>query len=120
MAIATAYNLEAKQLDAVNVFINSLMDEEVYCECPPGYEHLGPCLQVLRALYGLRRSPRLWHDEFVKTLKEFGLQPITGQLCLFTNGSIILFFYVDDIVLLGRNLEDIQDLKKALMSRYEM
>jgi hypothetical protein len=120
MAIAAAYNLEAKQLDAVNAFVNSHMDEEVYCECPPGYEHLGACLQVLRALYGLRRSPRLWHDEFVKTLKEFGLQPITGQLCLFTNGSIILFFYVDDIVLLGRDLEAIQDLKKALMSRYEM
>src|SRR5947209_15490312 len=54
MAIAAAYNLEAKQLDAVNAFVNSLMDEEVYCECSPGYEHLGPCLQVLWALYGLR------------------------------------------------------------------
>ena len=120
MAITAAYNLEAKQLDAVNAFINSTMDEEVYCECPPGYENLGPCLLVLRALYGLRRSPKLWYDEFVQALKELGMKPITGQVCLFTNGSIILFFYVDDIVLLGRNLEEIESFKKALISRYEM
>jgi hypothetical protein len=120
MAIAAAYDLEAKQLDAVNAFVNSVLDEEIYCECPPGYEHLGPCLLVLRALYGLRRSPKLWHDEFAGTLTEIGMRPVTGQMCLFTNGSVILFFYVDDIVLLGRDLKDIETLKTALMSRYEM
>ena len=120
MGITAAHNLEAKQLDAVNAFVNSVLDEEIYCECPPGYEHLGPCLLVLRALYGLRRSPKLWLDEFSSTLKELGLKPIAGQLCLFTNGSIILFFYVDDIVLLGRDLEAINTLKAALMSCYEM
>jgi hypothetical protein len=120
MAIAAAYNLEAKQLDAINAFVNSRLDEEVYCKCPPGFEYLGPCLQVLRALYGLRRSPKLWYNEFTQTLKELGMHQVIGQLCLFTNGSVILFFYVDDIVLIGRNLEEIEDFKKALISRYEM
>lgn len=120
IAITAAYNLEAKQLDAINAFVNSLLDEEVYCECPPGFEYLGPCLKVLRALYGLRRSPRLWYNEFTKTLKELGMHQVTGQLCLFTNRSVILFFYVDDIVLIGRNLKEIEDFQKALISRYEM
>src|SRR5438552_1347127 len=42
IALTTAYNLEAKQLDTINTFINSAMDQEVYCEFPPGYEYIGP------------------------------------------------------------------------------
>ena len=53
MSITAAHNLEAKQLDAVNAFVNSVLDEEIYCECPPSYEHLGPCLLVLCTLYEL-------------------------------------------------------------------
>jgi len=48
------------------------------------------------------------------------LKPIAGQLSLFINDSIILFFYMDDIVLLGRDLETINTFKSALMSCYKM
>ena len=64
IAIAAAHDLEAQQLDAINAFVNSTLDEEIYCECPPGFEFLGPCLKVKRALYRLRRSPLLWYREF--------------------------------------------------------
>ena len=45
---------------------------------------------------------------------------IIGQLCLFTNSFIILFFYIDDIVLIRHNIKLIEIFKKALVSRYEM
>ena len=59
MALTAAYDLEALQLDAVNAFLNSPIDEEIYCKCPPGYENLGKGLKLVRALYGLRRAPKL-------------------------------------------------------------
>jgi hypothetical protein len=59
MAITAAYGLEAYQLDAVNAFTNSQLDETVYCTFPEGFDQLGSCLLLLRALYGLRRSPLL-------------------------------------------------------------
>jgi len=37
MAITAAYDLEAYQLDAVNAFINSQLDEPVYCTFPEGF-----------------------------------------------------------------------------------
>jgi hypothetical protein len=115
-----AHDLEAKQLDTINAFVNSTLDEEVYCQYPPGYEYLGQCLKVLRALYRLRRLPRLWYNEFTETLKELGIHQVIRQLCLFTNSSVILFFYIDDIVLISRDLKEIEDFKKALISRYEI
>lgn len=59
MALAAAFNLEIIQYDAINAFVNSLLDETVYIECPQGFRMEGKVLLLLRALYGLRRAPRL-------------------------------------------------------------
>jgi hypothetical protein len=37
MAITAAFDLDTMQLDSVNAFVNSVMDEVVYCEFPDGY-----------------------------------------------------------------------------------
>ena len=101
MALVTAFGLETYQLDAVNAFLNVDMDEVVYCQLPEGYEVPGSCCQLLQALYGLRRSPLLWLRNFSSTLTSLGLVQIPGEPCLFTdNNGIIIFFYVDDIVVL--------------------
>ena len=103
MALVTAFGLETYQLDAVNAFLNADMDEVVYCQLPEGYEVPGSCCQLLQALYGLRRSPLLWLRKFSSTLSSLGLVQIPGEPCLFTDGNgIIVFFYVDDIVVLYR------------------
>jgi Reverse transcriptase (RNA-dependent DNA polymerase) len=59
--------LETAQLDSVNAFLNSSLDEEVYCELPEGFNEEGHCLRLKRALYGLRRSPILWQQEKLRT-----------------------------------------------------
>ena len=38
MAVTAAFNLEAWQFDAVNAFINSELDETVYCEFLEGFK----------------------------------------------------------------------------------
>jgi hypothetical protein len=104
MAITAAYDLETYQLDAVNAFVNSQLDEIVFCKFPEGFDQPNNCLLLLRALYGLRRSPLLWLQELSTTLKELGLQEVAGEPCLFMNDDgVLIFFYVDDIVLLCRS-----------------
>ena len=123
MAITAAYDLEAYQLDAVNAFVNSQLDETVYCKFPEGFDQPGSCLLLLRALYGLRRSPLLWLQEFSTTLRDLELHEVAGEPCLFVNSDgIIIFFYVDDIVLLCRpeTLPQLRQLHTALMQKYEM
>ena len=60
MAITAAFDLEAWQLDAISAFTNSLLDETVHYDFPNGFEQDGSCILLLRALYGLLRSPLLW------------------------------------------------------------
>jgi hypothetical protein len=122
MAIMAAFDLEARQYDAVNAFTNSTLDEVVHCACLEGYAIEGVCLLLLRALYGLRRSPLLWLKEFSKTLQELDLQEVPGEPCLYTNDWLIVFFYVDDIVTLCRkeHLPRLESFEKSLMARYEI
>ena len=101
IAIMAAFDLEAWQLDAVNAFTNSELEDLVYCACPDGFKEIGKCLLLIRALYGLRKSPQLWFKELSGSLKELGLQPIPEDQCLFRNEKILVFFYVDNIILLG-------------------
>src|SRR6266513_3290520 len=68
MGLTAAFGLKAEQLDAINAFLNAKLDEIVYCHFPEGFEEdPNSCLQLLRALYGLRRSPLLWLQEFTAT-----------------------------------------------------
>ena len=60
MAITAAFDLEAVQWDAVNIFTNSILEgDPVYTDCPEGFEEEGKIWLLLRALYGLRISPLL-------------------------------------------------------------
>ena len=59
MALVVRWDLEIRQLDTVNTFLNSELDEEIYVELPDGFKLSGKVERLLRALYGLRRLPLL-------------------------------------------------------------
>jgi hypothetical protein len=73
MAITAYFDLDTEQLDAINAFTNSRIDEEVYVWCVDGYEEQGKCWKLNRALYRLQRSPLLWFRDFSDTLTKLGL-----------------------------------------------
>jgi len=93
MALVAAFDLDVIQLDAVNAFINADIDQDVYISCPDGYKEGGKdiCLKLRKALYGLRKSPKLWHIKFSTTLRKcYGLAPYSGTGCL-NNGALFIF-----------------------------
>ncbi|KAF5203380.1 Reverse transcriptase family protein, partial [Thalictrum thalictroides] len=122
VAIITYFDLETIQVDAVNAFCNSPLDDEVYLYNPPGFSRNGYVLRLLRGLYGLRKSPKLWLKLLSGTLTDIGLHQVPGQPCIFTDfKGIIVFFYVDDIVLAFPTARkvDAMSLLKNLTEQYE-
>src|SRR4029077_10746745 len=96
IAIAARFDLELIQYDAVNAFVNASLDEDVFMKLPPGYRKAGKVLKLNKALFGLRRSPLLWHRELSQTLRNLGFQPVPHEPCCLTRDGVIVFFYVDD------------------------
>ena len=69
------------------------------------------------ALYGLKILPLLWYKELTNTLAKFGLKPILGTNCLFTNRRLIIFFYIDNIAILftKEDLIKLEEFKAKLL-----
>ena len=122
MAIAAAYDLEIKQYDAVNAFINADMDQLVYCYLPEGFSKPGYFMKLRKALYGLRTSPRLWHKELSATLRKLGLKQVPGIECLYQGNGLIIFFYVDDIMVMYHrsNQSQLAKFERGLMNKYDI
>jgi hypothetical protein len=101
MAITAAFDLEIIQLDVVNAFLNSNIDEDITVQWPPGFKgDSNKALQLLKALYGLKQAPLLWHNHLIALLTKLGLRRASGVNCVLVSDWIIVFFYVDDIMLL--------------------
>jgi Reverse transcriptase (RNA-dependent DNA polymerase) len=122
MALAARWDLQLKQLDAVNAFPNSPLDEEVYIELPDGFKQPGMIGRLLRALYGLRRSPLLWQRLLSTTLTDLGLKCALEEPCLFVNDWLIVFFFVDDIVYMYRDSDQDRATKfcQQLTGKFKM
>ena len=122
MAIATRFDLELLQYDAVNAFVNADLNEEKFMELPPGYRKPGKLLSLKKALYGLRKSPVLWQRELSRTLESLGFAPVKHEPCCFSHNGIFVFFYVDDIVIAFRKSKEeaVQRFVEQLKARYKL
>ena len=52
-------------MDVKSAFLNGYIQEEVYVKQPPGFENSefpNHVFRLSKALYGLKHSPRAWHD----------------------------------------------------------
>ncbi|RVW22853.1 Retrovirus-related Pol polyprotein from transposon TNT 1-94 [Vitis vinifera] len=117
-----------QQLDIKNAFLNGDLEEEVYMEIPPGFEESMAKNQVCKlqkSLYGLKQSPRAWFDRFTKAVLKLGYKQGQADHTLFVKKShagklVILIVYVDDIILSGNDMGELQNLKKYLSEEFEV
>jgi len=73
-------------------------------------------------LYRLKILPLLWYKELTSSLTKFGLKPVPGTNCLYTNRRLIVFFYIDDIAALfaKKDLLRLENFKAKLLHWYKI
>jgi len=126
MALVAVFNLKVIYLDAVNAFINTDVNKEVYITIPEGYREgrKDIVLKLRKALYRLYKSLKLWFIRILATLRRLGLIPVPNKLCLFVYPTrpIIIFFYINDILLMAikPHLTDLEELAINLISTYKI
>jgi hypothetical protein len=89
---------------------------------PEGFGIPGKSWKLQRALYGLRISPRLWQQEAASVLRKLGLQQVPEDPCVFVGTGIIVFFYVDDILIACHRTARARakQLEKSLEEHWEL
>ncbi|CAN1776000.1 Retrovirus-related Pol polyprotein from transposon TNT 1-94 [Linum perenne] len=120
LSIAAIKGWDLHQLDVNTAFLHGDLYEEVYMSPPPGLLLSTPNLvcKLNKSLYGLKQASRQWNFKLTEFLLESGYSQSKCDYSLFTKSVNDLFIavlvYVDDIIITGTDVSNIQDLKVQL------
>ncbi|XP_022041556.1 uncharacterized mitochondrial protein AtMg00810-like [Helianthus annuus] len=125
IAIATKMKWPMFQLDVNNTFLHGDLDEEIYMSPPPGMElPSNQVLQLKKSLYGLKQASRQWHGKLSSVLKTKGYVRSQNDYSLFSksmgSSTVHIAIYVDDILVTGDNIYEIDSLKAFLHTTFQI
>ena len=112
LAVVAASIWDLFQMDVKNAFLNGDLSEEVYIQPSPGLSvESNKVCHLRRALYGLKQAPRAWFAKFSSTISRLGYMANHYDFVLFLRrtdkGIILLLLYVDDMIIIGDDLNGI-------------
>ncbi|KAJ7971218.1 Retrovirus-related Pol polyprotein from transposon TNT 1-94 [Quillaja saponaria] len=115
------------QFDVKNAFLYRELDREVFMEQPEGFvskkfpHHV--CL-LKKALYDLKQAPRAWYGKIAQYIAFCGYKVLSSNSSMFvklkSEMQVIVFLYVDDMIIIGDNNDEISSLRAELSIRFEM
>ena len=126
LAVGVHKNMYFHQLDVKTAFLYGDLDENVYLNVPEGMQVEEPdvVLKLQKSLYGLKQSPRCWNNKFNSTLINLGFKRSAHDYCLYVrfknSNTMYLLLYVDDVLIAGSSLDEINILKNELSKEFEM
>src|SRR3954463_13743445 len=127
LAIVAYYDDEIWQMDVKTAFLNGNIDEELYMIQPEGFvdpKDADKVCKLQRSIYGLKQASRSWNLRFDQVIKSFGFVPNFYEACIYkkVSGSSVIFLvlYVDDIVIIGNDINMLNDVKSYLNKCFSM
>ncbi|GJY41082.1 ribonuclease H-like domain-containing protein, partial [Tanacetum coccineum] len=111
------------QLDVNNAFLYGDLAETVYTKPLEGYFPSGyKVFRLKKSLYSLKQAPRQWNAKLTSTVIENGFSHSKVDYSLYTKSNMDVFLallvYVDDIIIIGNNVYEIDKFKVFLMSKF--
>ncbi len=109
-------------LDISNAFVHGKLEEDEYVQMypPPGFpEKDGEVLLIMRSLYGLKNSPKIWRDLLFSTLKKMGFKASEDCPSILLRADMLLYVYVDDIFVISTETQK-EDLVRDLSEFFDI
>ncbi|GAA5888921.1 hypothetical protein JCM3774_000555, partial [Rhodotorula dairenensis] len=125
LALAARYRLHVHQADVNKAYLHGSLEEELYMRIPEGInsnEFSGKVLKLDRALYGLKQAGRVWNHRIHATLEGLGYSRTKSDACIYIRREggqyHYIALYVDDLLFVSPNLDEIQHVKDGLKRKY--
>ena len=125
VAIATKEKLHLHQMDVKAAYLHGRIDRDIFMKQPPGFISKscpnGVC-KLNKSLYGLKQSGRLWYERLKQELEKLNFKACIFEGCLFYHQTfnIVIAVYVDDIILIGKDIANINYIKGKLSKSFSM
>jgi Reverse transcriptase (RNA-dependent DNA polymerase) len=127
LAIAIFYDYKIWQMDVKIVFLNGVLDEDVYMVQLDGFVDPKRARKVRKlkiSIYGLKQASRSWNIRFDEEIKkiDFMRNPKESYVYKKVSGSSIIFLvlYVDDIFLIENDIMMLDSVKSSLSRVFSM
>jgi hypothetical protein len=108
LALSVQMGWRIHHMDVKTMFLNGIIEEEVYVEQPKGFETFdreSHVCRLKRALYGLKQAPRAWYTRIDSYFIGLGFTKIEADANLYqivVDGKLlIIVLYVDNLILTG-------------------
>jgi len=108
-------------------FLHGDLEEEIYMKNAIGFVVKGNkelVYKLKRSLYGLKKSPKMWYQKFDTYILGLGFVRRRVDHCVYSkqvcNQLIYVVLYVDDMLLVGNNMDVIKKVKSQLSSKFDM
>ena len=121
LALAAYHDYEIEQMDVITAFLNADVVSEVYMEQPQGYKTTKDggelVCKLKKALYEIREAPQAWNSLLSEWLinvnfKQSKVDPAIYTI-IYKSQLYILAVYVDDCILVGKQIPFILNVRKA-------
>ena len=119
LSIAAVKDYHIHQIDVETAFLYGDLDEILYMEAPDGSDFpKGTVLRLLKSIYGLKQAPRQWNLALHKWISDRSFKQSAIDCGVYIHGpnhsATYLAVYVDDILILGHDLQFINSIKSDI------
>ena len=127
LAARHAYHVQQADIDSAFPQAELSPDEVVFVRPPEGLRHLpeylGIVLRLIKALYGLKQSGRVWNTKIHASFTHLGYTRTRTDACVYTRPLTdgrytYMALYVDDILLVGPSMPEIDRVKSSLANEF--
>ena len=115
------------QMDVKSAFLNGFLEEEIFVEQPEGFVCQGQedkVYRLIKALYGCRQAPRTWYSRIDTHMLNLGFTKSLSEATLYVKKAdgeiLIVSLYVDDLLVTGSSLNQIEKFKDEMKNVFEM
>jgi hypothetical protein len=125
LIVAKIHGLQSKSIDFILAFPQADLDVPVYMELPTGVNPVDVTdenrrryvLKLNKSLYGLKQAGYNWFEKLREGLLSRDFTQSQVDKCVFFRKDCIILTYVDDCIILGKTMLDVDAVISSLTSR---